>query len=49
MILREERVIVGADLNGHVGVGNNEDVKIKMKMLWAGMGWAKGMMKDRQW
>ena len=27
MISREERVIVGADLNGHVGVGNNgEDV-----------------------
>ena len=25
MISREERVIVGADLNGHVGVGNNGD------------------------
>ena len=25
MILREERVIVGADLSGHVGVGNNGD------------------------
>ena len=25
MISREERVIVGADLNGHIGVGNNGD------------------------
>ena len=44
MISREERVIVGADLNGHVGVGNNGDEDVM-----AGMGWAKGMMKDRQW
>ena len=40
MILREERVIVGAD--GHVGVGNNGDEDVM-----GSMGWAKGTMKNR--
>ena len=41
---KDERIVVGADLDGHVGEGNNGDENV---MCRHGLG--REMKKDRQW
>ena len=38
------RIVVGADLNGHVGKGNNSDEE-----CWEDMNWGREIPKDKQW
>ena len=42
-IPKNERIVVGADLNGHVGAGKNGD-----KNTWADMDWGREITKDKQ-
>ena len=44
-IPKNERIVVGADLNGNVGKGN----KTAMKNAWADMDWGREITKDKQW
>ena len=43
-IPKNERIVVGADLNGYVGEGITV-----MKNAWADMDWEREITKDKQW
>ena len=43
-ISKKKRIVVGADLNGHVGEGNKV-----MKNAWADIDWGREITKDKQW